>query len=169
MNATRKAVALLIVSIFVLSLGSVSALAAGTPCVVTVTEESVEKNVSTFGTTNSLSHPPVTRAVVNLGTDGSRNYSWTISAGETLYSANHYKTESEKFVVRMLASPSSTSITVSLYSSGGSLVGSQTVTVGTIFQSKVTFSNLSSAESYYVKMTNNDQHSATISGTFAAK
>lgn len=169
MKLTKKTSALILAFILAIGMGSASALAAEEPCLVTVTEGTIDNVEATLGTTSSSTRPPDARSTINLGTSDSINYSWTLSAGGTLYSSDYFKTESEKIAVRMLASPSTTSITVSLYSSSGGLVGSQTVSVGTAIQSKVTFTNLSSANLYYIKMTNNDQHTATISGTFAAK
>ena len=176
MKFAKKTSALLLALALMLGLTAVPAFAAEASavekqCIVTVTETAdadARTNVN-MGTTIGNKSIPNSKAQVNLGTSGSRSYSWSIDAGSGLYSADTFKTESEKLVVTMKASPSTTSITVYLYTSNGSQVASQTVSVGTILNKTVTFSNLTSANYYYFRLVNNDQHTATISGTFAAK
>lgn len=106
----------------------------------------------------------IAATVIDLG-DGSVSIDWDIDAESSIRSQYDYKTNTEEINLRMLASPSSTSLTVYLYNSSGSRVASRTVTVGTIFNTTVTFSNLTASTNYYFEVDNNDQHDVSLSGS----
>lgn len=106
----------------------------------------------------------------DLGDDGS--LSMTISnflSGSTRQSDYNYKTNSTKIKITM-KSDISISVRVTLYdASTDKQVQQTTVTVGTIFNKSVTFTNLTSASKYYIKYENLGQQDVNISGTISAK
>lgn len=121
---------------------------------------------------NRIANPMVRASSSNydLGDDGS--LSMTISdflSGSTRQSNYNYKTNSTKIKITM-KSDISVSVRVTLYdASTDKQVQQTTVTVGTIFNKSVTFTNLTSASRYYIKYENLGQQDVNISGTISAK
>ena len=63
----------------------------------------------------------------------------------------------------------SVSVKVKLYDAAtNSLLQETTTTVGTVFNTTVTFSNLTSAKKYFIKYENLGQQDVDISGTISA-
>lgn len=63
----------------------------------------------------------------------------------------------------------SVSVKVKLYDAAtNSLLQETTTTVGTVFNTPVTFSNLTSAKKYFIKYENLGQQDVNISGTISA-
>lgn len=106
----------------------------------------------------------LTRTVRDLS-NGAVNINWNINAEKSLRSQYNYKTNSQKIKLKMKASPSSTSLTVQLYNSSGTRVATKTVSVGTILNTTITFSNLTASTNYYFRVINNDQHDVALSGS----
>lgn len=106
----------------------------------------------------------------DLGEDGS--LSMTINSflsGSTRQSDYNYKTNSTKIKITM-KSDISISVRVTLYDAAtNKSIQQTTVTVGTLFNKSVTFTNLTSASKYYIKYENLGQQDVNISGTISAK
>ena len=89
-------------------------------------------------------------------------------AGSTRQSDYNYKTNSTKIKIAM-KSDISISVRVKLYdASNDSLVLETTTTVGTVFNTTVTFSNLTSSKQYFIKYENLGQQDVNITGTISA-
>jgi hypothetical protein len=105
----------------------------------------------------------------DLGTNGSvsLNVSNFIS-GSSRYSDYNYKTNSSKIKVAMKNNISA-SIRVTLYDyATNNQVGQSTVTVGTILNTSVTFTNLSYSNKYYIKWENLGQQQINTTGNISA-
>ncbi len=72
-----------------------------------------------------------------------------------------------KMKVRLKGNLPNTSVTLKLYNTNGTEVASRTSVVGTSYVT-FTFSNLSSVNTYYWKLYNNDQHDTIFLGTISA-
>ena len=135
---------------------------------VTVTHEemnNVPENLSMdFDSGNAVTRTVTTK---NLGTSGSVNLEWKVGAEKNVRSEFNYKTNSEKMKVRLKGNLPNTSVTLKLYNTNGTEVASRTSVVGTSYVT-FTFSNLSSVNTYYWKLYNNDQHDTIFSGTISA-
>ena len=62
----------------------------------------------------------------------------------------------------------SVSVKVKLYDAATNSLLQETTTVGTVFNTPVTFSNLTSAKKYFIKYENLGQQDVNISGTISA-
>jgi len=105
--------------------------------------------------------------VVNLGTNGTANISWTISGKSSTRSSYDYTTASGKIVLRVSGTPAA-SINFILYTSSNVNIAERTVQVTPNNQATITFSNLSNNKQYYIMAENLSQTSTTVTGTIAA-
>lgn len=96
--------------------------------------------------------------------DGSTSIDWNLEAESTSYNSFNYKTNTQKITIH-LKGDLGVSITVRLYDSSGSLVGSSTKTVGTIIGTDFTFSSLTAARTYYFSIENNSQKDVNLVGS----
>lgn len=105
----------------------------------------------------------------DLGSDGSLGMTIkNFKAGTIRQSDYNYKTNSTKIKISM-KSDISVSVKVKLYDAAtNSLLQETTKTVGTVLDTTVTFSNLTSAKKYFIKYENLDQQDVDISGTISA-
>lgn len=108
---------------------------------------------------------PMAREVVDLSEE-SRSIDWDLPAQTTWYTTNFYKTNSQKIKVH-LKGDIKVSLTVSLYSSAGTLIGTKTKDVGTVLGTDYSFSGLTSSENYYVKIVNNGTNDVNVTGTIS--
>ncbi len=109
-----------------------------------------------------------TKETKDLGTSGSVGIAISdIEAQSTRTSDYYYKTGSGKFVFRLTAE-SALSITITLYDVNGTQIGQKTLTLQT-FELSHTFSSLSTTQTFYFSIRNNDQVSSDIDGTISAK
>lgn len=104
-----------------------------------------------------------------MGSNGSKTMTIKdFKAGSTRQSDYNYKTNSTKIKIAM-KSDISISVRVKLYdASNDSLVLETTTTVGTVFNTTVTFSNLTSSKQYFIKYENLGQQDVNITGTISA-
>ena len=105
----------------------------------------------------------------DLGSNGSKTMTIKdFKAGSTRQRDYNYKTNSTKIKIAM-KSDISISVRVKLYdASNDSLVLETTTTVGTVFNTTVTFSNLTSSKQYFIKYENLGQQDVNITGTISA-
>jgi hypothetical protein len=105
----------------------------------------------------------------DLGTNGSIALSIAnFTNGSSRYSDYNYKTNSTKIKVTM-KSDISISVRVTLYDyATDAQVAQDTVTVGTIFNTSITFTNLSYSKKYYIKWENLGQQQVNITGSISA-
>lgn len=83
-------------------------------------------------------------------------------AGTTRVSDYYYKTNST-YIYFYIYSDISTSYTISLYDKNGTMIGTQTRTVGTL-GNDYKFTSLSSTQTYYFKIKNNGSSTTTLTG-----
>lgn len=108
---------------------------------------------------------PVARTVCDLN-DGAVSIDWNLPAEDSLYTTHTFKTNTQKIVVH-LTGDIKVSLSVRLYNSDRSLVGTVTKNVSTSFGTDYSFSGLTASETYYVKITNNGQQDVNIVGTLS--
>lgn len=110
------------------------------------------------------------REVYDLGTNNS--ITLTISdfaANQTRRTEYNYKTNSTKIKVYM-KSDIDISVKVTLYdASTDKALNQKTITVGNVLGTSTTFTNLTSASTYYLKFENLGQQDVEITGSISAK
>lgn len=93
--------------------------------------------------------------------DGNVGILWTLGAEKTAFNYYRYKTNTTRIQIH-LKGDINVSLTVRLYNEAGSVVGTITKNVGTLFGSNYIFTNLTASEYYYYSITNNGQQDVTF-------
>lgn len=114
--------------------------------------------------TAGQTHVPMARTTTFDLANGSIAIDWDLSAEKSLYSVERFKTNTQNIKVH-LKGDVSVSLTVRLYNNSGTLVGTKTANVSTIFGTDYTFSSLTASETYYIQITNNGQMDVNITGS----
>ena len=107
---------------------------------------------------------PVARATTFDLSVSSVSIDWDLPAESSLYSSGFFKTNTQNIKVH-LKGDVSVSLTVKLFNSNGSLIGSVTSNVGTFLGTDYTFSSLTASQTYYIQIINNGQKDVNITGT----
>jgi len=109
--------------------------------------------------------PPVARRNLDLS-DGYVSLNWDLPAEDDLFSADVFKTNTQKIKVQ-LKGDTSVSLTVKLFDQNNNHIGSETKNVNTILETEYNFSALTAANYYYIQIINNGQKDVHLSGTIS--
>lgn len=135
---------------------------------VTVTVTYKEKNEQLAALTEAFPAKDARIATIDLGTNKSSGFTWTVGSESGHRSDYNYKTNSEQMIVRMFAGEQSTSVTLKCFNTNGTEIFAKTVDVWTWWNAEFKITGLSNSYSYYFVLHNNDQHSETFTGTVNA-
>lgn len=135
---------------------------------VTVTVTYKEKDEQSATPTEVLPVKDARIVTWNLGTTGSRSFTWTVSSEGNRRSDYNYKTNSEQMIVRMTAGEQSTYVTLKCFNTNGTEIFAKTIDVWTWWNAEFKITGLSNSYSYYFVLYNNDQHTETFTGTISA-
>lgn len=161
----KRLFALLTAFVLVISTLSLSAFAAEVPEVIDDIEpiEGIDSTAEIIGC-DSVSNSFIMRSnddrYKDLA-DGNFGIYWTLGAESTAYNYYRYKTNTTRILIHLVGDVN-VSLTVRLYNEAGSVVGTITKNVGTIFGSNFEFTNLTASEYYHYSITNNGQQDVTF-------